>query len=173
MQSAKLPHKNPCFQMVFRLFLCCRGRSLSISYVQLCTCEGRRRGAPERAMPDAVQSPLALAAMCRRLFLRRWRAQAGDGTSSALDVSVEIWVPLAHSTSESDDLSGVLDYNVMRDALLKAGNPASEWFADTALNELMRWPVVQARIEIVCRGTGETIQKGCREIGGRVGLDAV
>jgi hypothetical protein len=107
---------------------------------------------------------LKLALTCRRLFLRNWRLPAVDGSFSRVEVSVNvtIFVRYEDSDSKGDDFSKVVDYNVMRDALLRAGDPHGPTFVDQALQELLAAPIVLAIIEmrdhlahkatIVCRG---------------------
>jgi hypothetical protein len=85
----------------------------------------------------------------RRLFLRAWRPSAPPGTSETPSINVEIWVRYEHSTAEKDELSDVLDYNVMRDALLCSGYPHSRDFVERALDELMKSPIEAAYVEVV------------------------
>lgn len=72
----------------------------------------------------------------------------------ALRVNVEIFVRYEDSNARGDELIQVVDYNVMRDALLAAGEPTSPHFADRALDELLRATVVLASIEISDALTG-------------------
>jgi hypothetical protein len=98
---------------------------------------------------------------CRRLFLRNWKP-VGEAIAADIGVHVEIWVPLLHSTSVNDDLSGVLDYNVMRDSLLKARDPGAADFIEVALDELMSWPIARALVKVVRANDGGTIKEGYR-----------
>jgi dihydroneopterin aldolase len=89
---------------------------------------------------------------CRRLFLRRWKPTDLEGGLQRPHVNVEIWVRYENSTAKTDELKDVLDYNVMRDALLRAGAPDSWAFVDRALEELMKAPIEAARVELVYGG---------------------
>jgi hypothetical protein len=90
---------------------------------------------------------LKLALTCRRLFLRNWQFPAIDGSPSRVSVNVTIFVRYEDSDSKGDDFSKVVDYNVMRDALLRAGDPNGPRFVDRALMELLAAPIVMALIE--------------------------
>jgi hypothetical protein len=113
-------------------------------------------------LPDTscMQSELELIS-CRRLFLRSWKPSA-EVSAGDIRVHVEIWVPLSRSTSVDDDLSGVLDYNVMRDSLLKARDPRTVDFISVALEELMNWPIARAHVKVVHEDGGATIAEGYR-----------
>lgn len=92
---------------------------------------------------------------CRRLFLRNWKpATPGDGLQKT-HVNVEVWVRYENASAKADELEDVLDYNVMRDALLQAGAPDSLEFIDRALEELMRAPIEAAHVELVYDGPDE------------------
>ncbi|CAE6711280.1 MULTISPECIES: hypothetical protein [Paraburkholderia] len=52
---------------------------------------------------------------CRRLFLKGWQPHYLEGP---VKVNVEILVELRASNSCRDEIEDVIDYNVMRDALL-------------------------------------------------------
>jgi hypothetical protein len=98
---------------------------------------------------------------CRRLFLCNWRCRDVAGCLIPLQVNVDIYVRYEDSDSSSDDFAKVVDYNVMRDALLTTGSPASPDFLDCALGALLRAPVVRASIEIEDLSSGATISE-CR-----------
>lgn len=92
---------------------------------------------------------------CRRLFLRRWKPSApGDGLHGT-HVNVEVWVRYENASATTDELDDVLDYNVMRDALLQAGAPDSWEFIDRMLDGLMSAPIEAAYVELVYEGPGE------------------
>lgn len=54
--------------------------------------------------------------LCRRLYLRSWTPSYLDGIGS---VDVSVFVYHSASNSEFDDINQVVDYNVMREALIK------------------------------------------------------
>jgi hypothetical protein len=91
---------------------------------------------------------LKLALTCRRLFLRNWRYPASDGSAEGIGVNVTIFVRYEDSDSRNDDFANVVDYNVMRNGLLKAGHPRASEFIDRALAELIAAPIVLAIIEV-------------------------
>jgi hypothetical protein len=99
-------------------------------------------------------SPAAWPLECRRLFLRRWQPTGAHGLEETY-ANVEIWVRYDDATAERDELADVLDYNVMRDALVQSGIPDSWTFVDNALHELMKSPIQAARVELVYLGPGE------------------
>ncbi|TCG06145.1 hypothetical protein BZM27_28525 [Paraburkholderia steynii] len=101
---------------------------------------------------------LKLAPTCRRLFLRNWRYPVLDGGTRGVSVNVTIFVRYEDSDSRGDDFAKVIDYNVMRDALLKAGSPRTPGFIDRVLAELMTAPIVLANVEVWDKhaGTGTT-----------------
>ncbi|MCP3727115.1 hypothetical protein M3I53_29005 [Paraburkholderia sp. CNPSo 3272] len=103
-------------------------------------------------MPDYTRIDLVVG--CRRLFLRGWHPANIDPLAQKHFVNVEIWVRYLHSSAASDELCDVLDYNVMRDALLAAGTPDSQAFIECALDELMRSPIEVARVEIIDDAVG-------------------
>lgn len=96
-------------------------------------------------------TPIDLSLECRRLFLRRWKPVGIAGLENT-HVNVDIWVRYENAAAEKDELEDVLDYNVMRDALMRAGVPDSWTFVDNALEELMRSPIQAAHVELVCDG---------------------
>jgi hypothetical protein len=100
---------------------------------------------------------------CRRLFLRNW--QPGVSVSSAhsnMSVDVEIFVRYEDSYSSGDDLTTVVDYNVMRDTLLSAGDVSAPGFIDRVQDTLMRGAVALAVVKIRDKRTGlETSSKRC------------
>ena len=62
---------------------------------------------------------------CRRLFLRNFEVPVKIGVDDAeklaaqrMFVNVDVYIPLVLSTPTRDDLSEVVDYNFMRDALV-------------------------------------------------------
>jgi len=77
-------------------------------------------------------------------------------------VNVEVWVPYEHSTSQDDDLAGVVDYGIMRDAVFKADTSAVERFISTTLDQLAKLPVVRVRVEVIEQRSGKVIDAGCR-----------
>ena len=109
--------------------------------------------------PDHLKLVLA----CRRLFLRNWRCPAADGRASGVSVNVTIFVRYENSDSRGDDFSKVVDYNVMRDALLCAGDPNGPGFVDRALLELVAAPIVLAIVEMRDRHA-DTATIKCRAV---------
>ena len=62
---------------------------------------------------------------CRRLFLRNFEVPIKIGVDDSekkgaqrMLVNVDVYIPLEWSTPKSDDISEVVDYNFMRDALV-------------------------------------------------------
>ncbi|RJX33532.1 MAG: dihydroneopterin aldolase [Oxalobacter sp.] len=62
---------------------------------------------------------------CRRLFLRNYEVPIKIGVddeeklaAQRMYVNVDVYIPLVWSTPTRDDLSEVVDYNFMRDALV-------------------------------------------------------
>lgn len=62
---------------------------------------------------------------CRRLFLRNFEVPIKIGVDDSekkaaqrMLVNVDVYIPLEWSTPKSDDISEVIDYNFMRDALV-------------------------------------------------------
>lgn len=95
---------------------------------------------------DRCELKLALA--CRRLFLRNWRYPVPDESARGVRVNVTIFVRYEDSDSRGDDFAKVVDYNIMRDALLRAGNPAMPEFIERALAELLTAQIVLATVEV-------------------------
>ncbi|MEB2543744.1 hypothetical protein [Burkholderia cenocepacia] len=120
--------------------------------------------APGIAMIDTAHLSKDLSVECRRLFLRGCRAATNVGHATKPLVNVEVWVPYEHSTSQDDDLAGVVDYGIMRDAVLKADSSAIDRFISTTLDQLATHPVVRARVEVIDQRSGKVIADGCRLI---------
>jgi hypothetical protein len=97
---------------------------------------------------------LKLALACRRLFLRNWRYPEPDCGARGVSVNVTIFVRYEDSDSRDDDFAKVVDYNVMRDGLLRAGDPTIYGFIDRALDELLNAPIVLAIVEVSDRLAG-------------------
>ncbi|SIO28197.1 hypothetical protein SAMN05444172_8414 [Burkholderia sp. GAS332] len=100
-----------------------------------------------------------LSIVCRRLFLRNWRCTDTASCAEWLLVNVEIYVRYEDSDSCGDDFAKVVDYNVMRDSLLEAGNPSASTFIDRALCALLRAPIVLASIEVVNSRSGTAVSE--------------
>jgi hypothetical protein len=100
---------------------------------------------------------LNLALTCRRLFLRSWQYPDPGGKSRGASVNVTIFVRYEDSDSRGDEFANVVDYNVMRDALLSAGDPRTPGFINHALDELMIAPVVLAIVEVSDKPAGTVI----------------
>ncbi len=83
--------------------------------------------------------------------------------AGSLRVDVEIFVSYTDSVSSGDELSTVVDYNVMRDALLEAGNPSMEGFVESAFDALFRAPLMLATIEVRDHRSGAGIPAIRRE----------
>jgi hypothetical protein len=109
------------------------------------------------AIAEMDPDHLKLALTCRRLFLRNWRYPDPGATSRGASVNVTIFVRYEDSDSRGDEFANVVDYNVMRDALLSAGNPGAPGFIDHALDELMIAPVVLAIVEVSDKPAGTVI----------------
>ncbi|WMY11018.1 hypothetical protein [Paraburkholderia phenoliruptrix] len=83
-----------------------------------------------------------------------------------MQVNVEIWIRYENSPANCDELEDVLDYNVMRDALLFAARPVSSSFVQRALDELLTHSVEAAYVEVV-HDTRGLIWCGFRQVGDR------
>ena len=92
---------------------------------------------------------------CRRLFLRNFEVPVQIGVddheklaAQRMYVNVDVFVPLAVSTPTRDDLSEVVDYNFMRDALVMrtmSGHiQLQETLCDDVARILMSHPKVYA-----------------------------
>ncbi|WP_193101406.1 hypothetical protein [Burkholderia sp. Z1] len=92
---------------------------------------------------------------CRRLFLRSWKPSAPGDELHGTHVNVEVWVRYENASATTDELNDVLDYSVMRNALLQAGTPDSWAFVDRVLDGLMSAPIEAAYVELVYEGPGK------------------
>lgn len=109
---------------------------------------------------------LTLSLTCRRLFLRNWRCGVPDGDMRGVSVNVTIFVRYEDSDSNGDDFAKVIDYNVMRDALLTAGSPRTPGFIERVLDALMTVPIVLANVEVWDKHAGtSTTECRVREFG--------
>ncbi|MBN3786522.1 hypothetical protein [Burkholderia sp. Ac-20353] len=113
-------------------------------------------------MNDTIGPTAEEAVDWRRIYLRGWRCVSADGCPSTRIVNVEIWVRYENSSSSGDELTDVLDYNIMRDALMTAGAPDSDAFLTHALDEIMKSPVELAHVEIYDELTGKTFHESRR-----------
>lgn len=113
-------------------------------------------------MTDTNKSREDWANGCRRLFLRGCKAVKNVEQTKCPLVNVEIWVPYMHSTSRNDDLADVVDYSIMRDALLRADSSTTGRFISTALDDLAKWPVLRARVEVNDAEGGSLVGEGER-----------
>ncbi|MEX3982175.1 hypothetical protein AB4Y45_24715 [Paraburkholderia sp. EG287A] len=113
-------------------------------------------------MSETTQFGDDWARTCRRLFLRGCKAVTYAGPAGRPVVNVEIWVSYENSTSPDDELADVVDYSVMRDALLQADTSTVGRFISTVLDDLANWPVRRARIEVIDEESGNLIGEGER-----------
>ena len=110
-------------------------------------------------MSDALTpfdaSELALLRQCRRLFLKRLSLHARIGVHDfeqqapqRLWVDVSLWVPLAQSTPQADQIGEVVDYDFVRteaQAIVAQGHvQLQETIVDTLAERLLAHPAVQA-----------------------------
>ena len=94
-------------------------------------------------------------AQCRRLFLRDWAVDANIGVYSAerkgtqqLVLNLDVFVSLASSTPQRDELVEVFDYDTVRgivqERLARGHVNLQETLVDDIAAELLRRPGVQA-----------------------------
>jgi dihydroneopterin aldolase len=94
-------------------------------------------------------------AQCRRLFLRDWAVDANIGVYSAerkgtqqLVLNLDVFVSLASSTPQRDELVEVFDYDTVRgivqERLARGHINLQETLVDDIAAELLRRPGVQA-----------------------------
>lgn len=107
-------------------------------------------------MPSFLNNPdLALLLQCRRLFLRRLELPAHigvhdfeHGAPQRLWLDVSLWVPLAQTTPQADNLAEVVDYDFVRQeaqALLARGHvQLQETLVDALAERLLAHPAVVA-----------------------------
>ena len=92
---------------------------------------------------------------CRRLFLRNFAVSARIGVHDfelaapqRLLVNVDLYVPLAQSTPASDALAEVVDYDFIRETVLRRINQGhvnlQETLCDDLLRSLLAHPGVRA-----------------------------
>jgi dihydroneopterin aldolase len=105
--------------------------------------------------PSFAEHELALLRQFRRLFLQRLELSARIGVHDfertgpqRLWLDVSLWVPLARSTPQADELAEVVDYDFVRDeahALLARGHvQLQETFVDALAERLLAHPAVAA-----------------------------
>jgi dihydroneopterin aldolase len=92
---------------------------------------------------------------CRRLFLRNHEILIGIGVhdfeqsgAQRVLINVELYVPLAHSTPQADDLAEVVDYDFVRERIAervaRGHIRLQETLADDILAEMLAHPQVRA-----------------------------
>ena len=96
-----------------------------------------------------------LLSTCRRLFLRNYEVWINIGVhefekraEQRVIINVELYVPLAVSTPQADDLGEVVDYDFIRrtvaQRLSKGHIHLQETLCDDLLREVLKHPKVQA-----------------------------
>jgi dihydroneopterin aldolase len=94
-------------------------------------------------------------AQCRRIFLRDWAVDANIGVYSAerkgtqqLVLNVDVYVSLASSTPQRDELGEVFDYDTVRgvvqERIARGHINLQETLVDDIVTELLRRPGVLA-----------------------------
>jgi dihydroneopterin aldolase len=103
-----------------------------------------------------IQDPITrLALECRRLFLRDHVVATQIGAhdfektqAQRVIFNVELFVPYAHSTPESDQLSEVVDYDFIRELIARRVNVGhvelQETLCDDLATQILTHPKVQA-----------------------------
>ncbi|WP_034411999.1 dihydroneopterin aldolase [Derxia gummosa] len=92
---------------------------------------------------------------CRRLFLRDYELDLSIGWHAfekkheqRVILNVELWVPLASTTPRADQLDEVVDYDLMREAVLARVRQGhihlQETLVDDIARELLAHPQVRA-----------------------------
>ena len=82
---------------------------------------------------------------CRRLFLRNFEVPAKIGVNDTekqnvqrIFVNVDVYIPLSLSTPTKDDLSEVVNYDFMRDALVKRTEKGHIQLQETLCDDVAR-----------------------------------
>jgi dihydroneopterin aldolase len=99
--------------------------------------------------------PNTLLADCRRLFLRNYEVWINIGVhdfekrgEQRVAINVDLWVPLAASTPQADQLDEVLDYDFIRREIMarvaQGHIHLQETLADDVLKQLLAHPKVRA-----------------------------
>lgn len=96
---------------------------------------------------------------CRRIFLREMSIDASIGfhdfeklAPQRILVSVDLYVPIAQSTSMRDDVSDVIDYDFVRQGIMKIAQSRHFNLQETLVDEiadlcLSQSPVCAVRVE--------------------------
>ncbi|MFT4437766.1 hypothetical protein ACMX25_30930 [Caballeronia sp. 15715] len=98
----------------------------------------------------------------RKLFLRGYRAPC---LPAGVSINVDLLVDLRASDSSRDELEDVIDYNIMRDALISVGPQLTVDGATKAAEALVAIPGVQAAVVAICDANGQvsTSRRRARE----------
>ena len=102
-----------------------------------------------------MTAPDPLLAQCRRLFLRNYEVWINIGVhdfekraEQRVIINVDLYVPLALSTPQADELDEVVDYDFIRrtvaQRLSKGHIHLQETLCDDLLTQLLAHPKVQA-----------------------------
>lgn len=102
-----------------------------------------------------MTAPDPLLAQCRRLFLRNYEVWINIGVhdfekraEQRVIINVDLYVPLAVSTPQADELDEVVDYDFIRrtvaQRLSKGHIHLQETLCDDLLTQLLAHPKVQA-----------------------------
>lgn len=102
-----------------------------------------------------MTTPDTLLASCRRLFLRDYEVWINIGVhdfekraEQRVIINVDLWVPLAVSTPQDDELDEVVDYDFIRrtvaQRLSKGHIHLQETLCDDLLTQMLAHPKVQA-----------------------------
>lgn len=105
--------------------------------------------------PNAAARPAPSLHDCRRLFLRNYSVLSQIGVHAheklgpqRLLLNVELYVPLALSTPQQDELDEVVDYDFIRSSILARINQGAiglqETLVDDVLQSMLAHPKVRA-----------------------------